>query len=48
MKELAVPHKRTEAQDLDVKEKPYDINPNALKYKPTPRIIQLAKPNSRK
>ncbi|GLV34244.1 Testicular haploid expressed gene [Carabus blaptoides fortunei] len=47
VEKLAIPKKKAKEKESDEKENPYDISPNALKYKPTPRIIILAKPVER-
>lgn len=47
LEELSRPRPRANAPEMDLKENPYDINPAALKYKATPRIIKLAKPVER-
>lgn len=45
--ELAVPKKKAAEKDSDLKENPFQISPNALKAKPSPRIEELAKPIER-
>lgn len=45
--EIAIPKKTVDAPDGDVKDNPFQISPNALKYKATPRITELAKPIER-
>nr|XP_022918206.1 uncharacterized protein LOC111427339 [Onthophagus taurus] len=44
---MSVPRARASANDADLKEDPFSISKNALKYKASPRIIELAKPQAR-
>lgn len=45
---MAQPKDKSKTKESDLKEDPFTISPNALKYKPTARIQELAQPISRK
>lgn len=45
---LAQPKDTSKTKESDLKEDPFTISPNALKYRATPRIQELAQPVDRK
>lgn len=45
---MATPKDKSKTKESDLKEDPFVISPNALKYKATARIQELAQPSTRK
>lgn len=45
---LAQPKDTAKAKESDLKEDPFKISPNALKYRASARIQELAQPRERK